>query len=392
MAQKEKDFLTLVGVGDNKPQRDDPPSAFGLCVNAFRNADIVFGQLESVYSDRGIPMFTPQVLRRRSPKNITAFNEKGAGFDVMSYACNHAMDYGWEAFYDTLDLFKKNNITLVGAGRNIEEARKPAIIEKKGTKVGFLAYLTIVFPGLIAEPDVPGCAPLRAVTFYQQWDFQPGTPPLIITKLIPEEKAAMEEDIKKLRSKVDVLVVSIHCGVHLIPAVVAMYQKEAAYAAIDAGADLVLQHHAHILKGVEMYKGKAIFYGLGNFTGDRTPAVAGKPRGDSIYLNLTDHYSIATIPGWEKYPYHPDARNTVIAKAYIADKKIEKVTYIPTYINPNAEPEVVLHKDPKAQGCFDYVRRISESEGLQATFSWDGDEVLLSPKEERSRFVGAPVV
>ena len=379
MVQKQKDLITLVGVGDVSPNRDDPPSIFRHCGDVFRTADIVFGQMESPLSDRGTPMFVPHAPCKLAAKNVSALTAKGAGFDVMSFACNHAMDWGWEAFYDTLDALKKNNIPIVGAGRNITEARKPVILERKGTRVGFLAYLSIIFPGLVAEEDIPGCVPLRASHYYQQVDFQAGTPPLIVTRLLPEDKRAMEEGIKKLRPQVDVLVVSMHCGVHHVPAMIPMYQKEAAYDAIDNGADLVLQHHAHILKGIEVYKGKAIFYGLGNFALEHSLHFPGQPKtGDFAYRTLRQFYRIEPIPGWEKYSYLPDARKTMIAKAYIQDKKIQKVTYIPAYVNPDMEPEVVTHQDPRAQEVFDYVNKISEDQDLKVGFSWEGDEVLVS--------------
>ncbi|MFC1941390.1 CapA family protein [Chloroflexota bacterium] len=379
MVQKEKDLITLVAVGDISPNRDDPPSIFRHCGDVFHNADIVFGQMEGPLSDRGSPMFVHHSPTRLAAKNISALTEEGAGFDVMSHACNHAMDYGWDAFFDTLDALNKNNIRVVGAGKNIEEARMPAILERKGTKVGFLAYLSIVFPGLVAQEDIPGCAPLRSSHFYQQVDPQAGTPPLIITKLFPEDRKAMEEDIRNLRPQVDVLVVSIHCGVHLAPSIIAMYQKEAGYAAIDAGADLVLQHHAHILKGIEVYKDKAIFYGLGNFALEHSLHFAGKVKAwNPNCRTLREFYGIKPIPGWEKYRYHPDARMTMVAKAYIQDKQIQKVTYIPAYINPKMEPEVVTRKDPKAQEVFDYVKKISEDEDLKFHFSWEGDEVLVT--------------
>ncbi|MBM2824785.1 MAG: capA 3 [Dehalococcoidales bacterium] len=381
MAQKQKDSFTLVGVGDVRPEREDPPSIFRHCGDVFRTADIVFGQMESTLSDRGTPMFIPGGTSQHRAKNISAMTEEGAGFDVMSFACNHAMDYGEEAFFDTLDILKKNKIPVIGAGRNIKQARKPVILERKGTKVGFLAYLSIIFPGLVAEADIPGCVPLRATSCYQQLDFQPGTPPLIITKLFPEDKQAMEEDIKKLRDKVDVLVVFMHCGVHFLPAIIPMYQKEAAYAAIDTGADLVLQCHAHILKGIEVYKGKTIFYGLGNFAGDKGRHFPRKVEArDPLYLRAHDElYHLKPIPGWEKYGgYHPDARMTMVAKAVIEGKKIQKVSYIPTYINPDSEPEVVTRKSPRAQEVFDYVKQISDSQELKVKFAWDGNEVLIS--------------
>lgn len=377
VASNEEGLLTLVAVGDIRPNRQDPPTLFGYCRDALRTADIVFGQMETQLSDRGTPMFTPRTPTKRAPRNISALTEEGAGFDVMSFATNAAMDFGPEAFFDTIDLIERNHIAVVGAGKNIEEARRPVVLERNGTKVGFLAYLSIVFPGLIADDDVPGCAPLRATNSYQQVDYQPGTPPLILSKLIPEDRAAMEEDIKKLRPKVDVLVVSMHCGVHFTPAIIAQYQKEAAYAAIDTGADLVLQHHTHILKGIEVYKGKTIFYGLGNFAAE-DPDRAKKIKSSEYVASIRKFYRIKPIPGWEMYRFHPDSRNTLIAKAYIRDKKIEKVSYIPTYIRPSLEPEVVTRKDPRGQGVFDYVQHISGDEDLNVRFSWDGDEVLVT--------------
>jgi poly-gamma-glutamate synthesis protein (capsule biosynthesis protein) len=344
--------------------------------------------MEAPLSDTGMPMFGFYAASRLKAKNISALTEEGAGFDVMSFACNHAVDCGWEAFYNTLDILKKNNIAVVGAGRNIAEARKPAILERKGTKVGFLAYLSIVFPGLVAGEDIPGCAPLRASHYYEKLDFQPGTPPLIVTKLWPEDKMAMEEDIRKLRNQVDVLVVFMHCGLHFVPAVIPMYQKEAAYAAIDAGADLVLNCHAHILKGIEVYKDKAIFYGLANFAREKTVRLPEMVRegirfpqtvkgGDELYIRahteLYDQYPI-------RYGENPDRFKTMIAKAIIGDKRIQKVSYIPALINSNLEPEVLKRQDPRAQEVFDYVKQISHDQDLKVQFSWDGDEVLVSKK------------
>ncbi len=371
--------ITLIGVGDVRPNRDDPPSLFSYCREAFQSADIAFGQMEVPLSNRGTPMFTPHAPDKRDPRNVTALTGQGAGFDVMSFACNHSMDWGWVAFSDTLNLLAENKIAVVGAGMNIRAARRPAIVEVKGTKVGFLAYLSIVSPGLVAEDDVPGCAPLRSSHFYEQFDLQPGTPPRIITALFPDDKKAMEDDIRQLRPEVDVLVVSMHCGVHMVPALVAMYQKEAAYAAIGAGADLILQHHAHILKGIEMYQGKAVFYGLGNFATEPRPPRKIKPFSFND-RHLREFYGIKPIPGWERYAHHPDARNTVIAKAYIRDKQISKVTYIPAYIRPTLEPEVVSRTDPRGQGVFEYVKQISENQELNVRFAWEGDEVLISSR------------
>ena len=174
----------------------------------------------------------------------------------------------------------------------------------------------------------------------------------------------------------------MHAGVHNVRAMIAMYQKEAAYAAIDTGADLVLQHHAHILKGVEVYKGKAIFYGLGNFALEHTlDHSVTRPAGDYEWKGgrmRRYYFKLKQPPGYEKHNFHPEALKTMIAKAYVRDKKIQRVTYIPVFINTNLEPEVLTRVDPRAQEVFDYVEWISAEEALDVSFSWDGDEVLVS--------------
>lgn len=369
-----------MAVGDVSPNRDDPPSIFRYCVDTLRQADIRFGQMESPLSDRGLPQFFYHAPCRLRPHNVSALTKEGANFDVMSFACNHATDYGWEAFYDTLDILKKNNIPVIGAGRNIVEARKPFIIEKKGTKVGFLSYLNIIVPGLTAEEDIPGCTPLRSNHGYEWVDVRVGSPPRIVTELLPEDKQAMEEDIKKLRPQVDVLVVCVHAGVTHVPALIAMCQKEAAHAAVDAGADLVIQHHAHILKGIEVYQGKVIFYGLGHFAIEHQLPFPGKLRPWDVASRKLrrELYHQETIPGYEKHPFHFDALKTMIAKAYIQNKKIEKVTYIPCYITPNLEPEVINKNDPRGWEIFHYVKDISKHELLNVNFAWDGDEVQIT--------------
>jgi hypothetical protein len=98
MVNRPKNLLTLVAVGDNSPSRDDPPSVFRFSGDVLRTADIAFGQMEAPLSDTGMPMFGFYAASRLKAKNISTLTEEGAGFDVMSFACNHAVDCGWEAF------------------------------------------------------------------------------------------------------------------------------------------------------------------------------------------------------------------------------------------------------------------------------------------------------
>src|SRR5262249_885437 len=182
-----------------------------------------------------------------------------AGFNVVSTAGNHHMIGGIEAFVDTLNALKQNNILPVGVGMNLAEARTPAIVERKGTKVAFLGYSSAIPRCELpweARPNRPGCNPMFINTHYDQVDSHPGTPPRIITFAERQNLKDMEEDIKKAKAQADVVVMSIHWGIHHIPAMIPMYEYEVAHAAIDAGVDLILGTGPHLLKGIEVYKGK----------------------------------------------------------------------------------------------------------------------------------------
>src|SRR4029077_12803240 len=130
--------------------------------------------------------------------------------------------------------------------------------------------------GQEAGPNKTGITPMRAHTYYMRAgdpheESQPGTPPTILTVPHEEDLHALQEDIKKAKQQADAVVMSIHWGLHHIPKAIATYQPKVAHAAIDAGADLILGHHPHCLKAVEVYKGKVCFYSIGNFMSTGAP-------------------------------------------------------------------------------------------------------------------------
>ncbi len=373
----DEETIKIVAVGDLSPDRDGPESIFDPNAHILREADIAFGQLETPFSERGSPQVGRGAHKIAHPKNVSALSN--AGFDVISFASNHALDFGYDAFFDTIDLLRKSDIEVVGVGNNFEEARKPVILERKGIRVAFLAYNSITMAwlrGYAADIDRAGCNPLRAYTFYEPivFGYQPGTPGKAITFAYPEDKENMIEDIKRAKAKADIVVVSQHAGVVYVHAVIAMYQKEIAYTAIDAGADIVLQHHAHMLKGIETYKGKAIFYGLGNFAFETMT-----PRRETRWRQeVSDYYGVKVEPGWEGYPMPVESRKTLAVKILISDKKVQKVTYIPCYINQQAQAEILARSDKRSEEVYQYVEELSRSEGLNIQFHWEGDEVLVS--------------
>src|ERR1700736_228071 len=140
-------------------KRDDPRSAFELVRPVFAAADITFGNCESTYSSVGSANPATRGVVRADPSQVDGL--AWAGFDVMSFANNHHLDAGYEAFFDTIAVLEGHQIAVCGVGKDLNEARRPAIVERDGTKVAFLGYSSILFPGYAAGHGRPGCAPLR---------------------------------------------------------------------------------------------------------------------------------------------------------------------------------------------------------------------------------------
>ena len=364
----DKDGITLIAVGDVGPIREHPEEVFDLTRSILKDGDITFGQLERNLSERGTEQRHMMPGSRTHPRVGKALAD--AGFDIMSFASNHTLDFSEEALFDTIHVMKENNIGVIGVGRNIEEARRPAIIERKGARVGFLAYCSVVPKGYEAREDKPGLAPVRATTFYEQVDWQPGTPPRIISQAYHEDLAAMMEDIRKLRPKVDVLVVSHHWGIHFEPSTIAMYQYEVGHAAIDAGADIIIGHHAHILKGIEVYKGKVIFFSLCNFNMDFSAARLS----EMMFYNF---YDWEIDPEYPTYGFPIDSQKVILVKCTIADKKIKRVAFLPIWMNKKGQSELLSRSDPRNDEVYRYMEWLCKDQKLDTKFTREGDEVVV---------------
>ncbi len=386
LADKDN-MVTLVAVGDVTPEYEHADKQFDLTRPILKGADITFGQLESTLSLRGTRQLgsTPPNEPSRAPSGpvrpLAGDPRLGgkilsdAGFNIMSFASNHTMGRSEDGMLDTLNVLKDNNIVVIGCGKNIEEATRPAIIERKGIKVGFLAYCSVVPRGQWATANRSGVAPVRASTAYEQFDWQAGTPPRIFTKAYPDDLAGMVEDIKKLRPQVDVLVVSHHWGIHFVPALIAMYQYEVGHAAIDAGADLIIGHHAHILKGIEVYKGKVIFFSLANFKMRFSASMLPSDTGGRYVTQSGYRYEID--PDHPGFAFPIDSIKTILVKCNIANKKIRRVAFLPLWINNDSYPEPLSCSDPRSDKVYRYMEWLCGDQGLDTKFSREGDEVVV---------------
>ncbi len=287
--------MTLLFVGDVMLgrlvnvvlQEKSPAYPWGDLLSLFQEVDVRFCNLECVLSDWGTSWSaTPKVFHFRSDaKNIRTL--KAAHIDAVSLANNHALDFAYEGLFHTMGNLDAAGIHYAGAGMTIAEASEPAIWEMKGKKLGLIAF-TDNEPGWEATAEHPG---------------------IVYIPLELQDKRAQNllELVSKTKAVVDFLVVSAHWGPnwgYLPPA----EHRPFAHALIDAGADVIFGHSCHVIRGIELYRGKPILirgielyrgkpilYGTGDCIDDY--AVAERERNDQgfIFVIETDAQAIVRL-------------------------------------------------------------------------------------------------
>lgn len=205
--------------------------------------DIVFGNLEGMISDKGSKVGSIYSFRVK-PEAIEGL--KFAGFNVLSLANNHALDYTKLALEDCLERLSNEEIKYVGAGFSENEAYSLVIKETKKVKIGFLAYTDLGPEVWRARKENSGIA------WISKNDFE-----------------RIEKDIKNAKSQADILIVSLHSGEEYVQKLTE-FQTEFSKMAIDAGADIIAGHHPHVIQLNEIYNSGHIFYSLGNFIFDQS--------------------------------------------------------------------------------------------------------------------------
>ena len=258
--------INLMGV-------EDPAVPFRRVADTLHEADAVFGNLECC-------LYDPPVPRVMMPDEISGYDGFFAptvngpalvhgGFHCVGNANNQ--NYGAEAIMSSNACLDKLGIPHVGTGVNRTAARAPAIVTRNGTRFGFLQRTSQYWPNNHeAGEKHPGVAVIKAYTAYQPVYYKdgtlppnrPGTPPKILTWCDRDYLERFRQDVTALKAQADIVVSSHHMGHR---GEILDFQSEIAHAAIDAGADVVMAHAEHYPLGIEIYKGKPIYYGLGSF-------------------------------------------------------------------------------------------------------------------------------
>ncbi|MFD1953441.1 CapA family protein [Paenibacillus thailandensis] len=200
--------------------------------------DIMAGNLEYPVTERGIPAENKTYVFKGSPDALPALRD--SGIDIVSLANNHTLDQGVEGLLDTMDHLDEAGIRHMGAGNDDTEAFAPAIMQANGLKVAYIGLSRVV-------PDVSWKADKNQAGVAETYD---------TTRAVAAIQNASEQ--------ADIVVVMVHWGEERSDEPLP-YQRDFAKQYIDAGADLVIGSHPHVLQGFETYKGKWIAYSLGNF-------------------------------------------------------------------------------------------------------------------------------
>jgi poly-gamma-glutamate synthesis protein (capsule biosynthesis protein) len=348
---ENEQVISIAAAGDVGTGHEPPESSFSHVLDLLRGADIRFSQVERLYSERGAFQGQGAGFHTRQPARMAeAF--KSVPFNVLSIGSNHTGDWGGEAVEDTVEVFRRLGIPTVGAGRNIEEARRPAILTVKGVRIAFLGYVSVMLPQYWATESRAGSAPMRAHTFYEPYEYQPGAPARIVSVPHDEDLANLEADVRNAKQRADLVFVSLHWGVHYVP-YPAEYQPVVAHAAIDAGATAVLGHHAHQQQGMELYKNGVIFYSIGNFAFHRRggPPAACMPEGRYLHKEV---YSIEPEPG-VVYDYRRHYNEGGVAFIAVDQHGLRSVDYVPTKLNAAGQPEIIRAEDPQFEKSMTYL-------------------------------------
>jgi len=373
-----KETLSVCCVGDLILDEPGPIAPyFDGSRETLRAQDVMIGHVETPHTVRNLPSCVDIQAPPSKPEHLEPLVE--AGFHVATVAGNHLYDCGPYGVIDTVEKLKELGIQPVGGGANITEAKKPAIVERDGIRIGVMSY-NAAGPKLgWAMSQKPGANYIGVETSYVPARDMPGCPAKVHTFIWPENLKKMEEEIAALKREVDVLAVCFHKGNGGDHPRLDSYEQPLCYAALDAGADMIFAHHHHVLKGVELYKGKPIYHGLGNFVCVTYAMTAGYNDTPEMVAYLKQrakegrgdgHYEV------DFYPWSDASRYTMIAKVLVDKNGVVDSGLIPCYIEKSGNV-AVRTRDNGGQEVLDFIIKQTDGANLGVRFEWSEDGTFV---------------
>ena len=362
---------SLLFVGDLVLDVEDADHWLSGIASVVHAADIAIGHLEVPHSTRGIEMKGDVPAPAADPKNLEAVAR--AGFTAVTLAGNHIADCGREGVADTIAALDQLGIKHAGAGMDLGEARRPAMLECGGRTLALLSYNCVGPEGAWAGEHKAGCAYLRIETE----DGSPIAPASPLARVSDEAIAMLRDDVSKVRAEAHLVVVALHKGIVHTPARVAPYELNIAHAAIDSGADVVVGHHAHIIRGVEFYKSRPIFHGLGNgcvVTRALSPNQDHAVRAEWA-RRRKELFGFEPDPAYTLAPFHPEAVNAMFGRVlWHPDGRIE-AGFVPIDVEPPGRP--IVPSAGRRVEIQRYVEGITQVAGLPAVRLEARDDMVV---------------
>lgn len=376
MADVASTPCSIALLGDLILGEPDPDYFFEPTRALLGSKDLVVGHLEVPHTRHGREHDFDVPAEAHEPERLHALGR--AGVHVATLAGNHIYDFGREGIADTLAGLEAAGVVSCGAGLDLAHAQLPAVVERTGMRIGILSYNCVGPAESWAAHDKAGCAYVRVVRPDTGEDVGTQSSDLQATVPEPQSLAALSRAVEQLAREVSVVVVALHKGIVHTPALLAGYERPLAHAAIEAGAHIVVSHHAHILRGIEVFAGRPIFHGLGNFvTVTRALNLDNPHPARARWARLRrERFGFTPDPAYVNYPFHPEAKHAFIADCSVDATGQVDAGFLPCWIRPSGQPELLGH-DARGQAVFDYVADISRRAGLSVELAWQGDRVLV---------------
>ena len=350
--------IDLLFLGDIILDVPDPDHWLAGIAPVTRSADLAIGHIEVPHTSCEQELKGDVPAPGADPAHLAALARARIG--LVSLAGNHIADCGAQGIIDTLAELDRQGILHTGAGTTLANAQRPAIAERGGRRVALLSYNCV-------GPEIGWAGPAHAGANFikvRAADGGPTRPQADLIEADPASLAMMAQQIAEARLRADTVIVALHKGITHRPALLAPYERPVAHAAIDAGADIVVGHHAHIARGIEFYRGKPIFHGLGNgvvVTHALSPAQDHPARAEWA-KRRTQLFGFEPDPAYTLAPFHPEAVNGMIGRCRVNPDGSVETSFLPIWFAPPGRPEVAA--GDRAIAVADYVDRIGQHAGL----------------------------
>jgi poly-gamma-glutamate capsule biosynthesis protein CapA/YwtB (metallophosphatase superfamily) len=337
-----------------------------------READIAYGNLEFSINER--PELQRPFYNFRAPREF-AWEVANIGINMVSMANNHSLDFGPEGLKECLRALDLTSITHAGAGLTLAAAHAPGThrVQSRTTKFALLSYMRYWTNRYRStDPSAPSLATIDPAVILVSRDgkVEPVEGPL------EDDIKAMEDDIILAKRRQDVVIVSLHnhdVSHHRVYGIQdktpandeIMYRR-----AIDAGADMVIGSGPHVIRGVEIYKGRPIFYSLSDFiyqyrTPDKIPI-------DLIHQRDTELERPTNVSVWDRRDT-PQTMEGILVRMTINQEKLRRIQIIPVTIDDEGPLYGVprLVSDERAAQTFELLQRLSKPYGTKiASKGW----------------------